>query len=415
MNSSAGHPLRVLESLCIHRLIQALWEGQALPQQVNYRPRFREASRYGVGVVILAALASVGCSAAFVGNRIGDAGRGSMDSALVDVCEARGAAERVPSNPLDSIRLAECLEARGRIEDALRVVARLEAQASDRDAVMRLASERIRSLIVKRVQVAGLPARLKFVDSNIPLPVISGSVGDRKGVFVWDSGMGVTVLDRSLCTELELTMFGKFSMKNAAGGEADGRFGILDQEFRLGSLEVAAPPIGCLDLEKVKEVDSRILGIIGSNIMNSVPYQMSANERWVDVGKPAPLDLRRMESTFSRSLPHVWADLDGQRVRFILDTGSVESTISRATLDAMGISGSSLGVTETRVVAGGKVSQSVEVVSISRFQSGEEERSDVQFKVDALDLLGVDFLGDRVLVVDRDANLIGLSTEVGVR
>lgn len=117
-----------------------------------------------------------------------------------------------------------------------------------------------------------------------------------------------------------------------------------------------------------------------------------------------------MKSAFTTSAPYLWVDLDGHPVRLLLDTGSVDSTVSEDTVDDLGVTARSLGTASKRVIAGGTMERELKVASFSRFRSGQEQREEVQFAVEAINLLGGDLLGDRTLVVDHDSKLIGFAS-----
>ena len=328
------------------------------------------------------------------------------------VCTDVAAKLLAASTPSDQLRLAECFERNGRLGDALRLVAKLEQDYFDDADLMRAVSERAQSLIQQRVPVSGLPARLELQESPIPLPMVRGRIAESEGLFVWDSGAETTGIDQTLCSKLGLKTFGNTRIDNATGATRSGtRVGILDQTLVLGSVEVRVASVLCLDLSDARAVDPKLLGIIGGNVLRSSPYQLNLKGRWIDFGGAIPSNLIRLKSTFTASSPYVWADLDGHSVRFLLDTGSVDSTVSEATVADLGVTATSLGTVSSRVVAGGRMERDLKVISVSRFSSGQERRRDVQLTVEALNLLGGDFLGDRTLIVDHDSDLIAFTSD----
>lgn len=328
------------------------------------------------------------------------------------VCADVAAKPSAASTPADQLRLAGCFERKGRLGDALRLVAQLEQDYFDDTDLMRAVSERAQSLIQQRVPVSGLPARLELQASPIPLPIVRGRIAESEGLFVWDSGAETTGLDQTLCSKLGLQTFGNTRIRNAAGTTRSGtQVGILDEALVLGSVEIRVASVLCLDLSDARAVDPNLLGIVGGNILRSSTYQINLKERWVDFGRAIPSSLIRLQSTFTDSAPYVWADLDGHPVRFLLDTGSVNSTVSEDALADLGMTATSLGAVSSRVVAGGRMERELKTISVSHFGSGQERRRDVQLTVEALNLLGGDFLGDRTLVVDHDSDLIAFTSE----
>ena len=184
------------------------------------------------------------------------------------------------STPPGQLRLAECFERNGRLGDALRILAKLEQDCFDDKDLMRAGSERAQSLIQQRVPVSGLPARLHLEDSPIPLPIVRGSIAERGGLFVWDSGAKTTALEQMLCSEMGLKTFGNTLVDNAAGTTRGGApVGILDEERVLGSVKVRLASVLCLDLSSVRAVDPNILGIVGGNVLKSSPYQINLSQK----------------------------------------------------------------------------------------------------------------------------------------
>jgi aspartyl protease family protein len=92
---------------------------------------------------------------------------------------------------------------------------------------------------------------------------------------------------------------------------------------------------------------------------------------------------------------HFWvdADLNGRRVRFLIDSGATTTTISRATADAAGITPQSgFGV----LVATANGTMLVDRGRAATLKLGPIERSDVPLQIsrngDVIDVIGMNFL-----------------------
>ena len=358
-----------------------------------------------VGLAFLLWL-SAACQAAVRPNYSAKATRAESDA-------SRAASPAVDAAQSGRLEEAKDLEREGRLAEALHVLADISLEFPRNRELMRETSGRLESLLRHRALILGTPARIPLVDSSIPLPLVQGSVGGRTGLFLWDSGAEATGLDQALCADLGLPRFGTVSVIAAGGSNTDGhQFAILEDPIMVGSLHIDVPPVVCIDLTSITAVDSRILGILGGNLLRSSPYQINFGERWLEVGGKIPSDLIRLESSFSGSLPYVSLEVDGHPVRFLLDTGAARSGITQTTLDEIGVeSTASAGETVTRVVAGGTVEVELKVVSFSRFRSNQLRGEMIQFTVEAPNLVGGDFFGKRTLVVDHGTGIVAFTAE----
>jgi hypothetical protein len=341
------------------------------------------------------------------------AGKGRLLlSTDVSLCSYGGADASRRLDPAARLRLADCLERRGRLEDALRVLAFLEDDHASRRDLMEAGSERVDALLLHQVPISGIPNPLRLSDSRIPLAVLEGAIGATQGLFVWDSGAEGTVLDREVCSQLGLRTFGGLSVKDASGGEQGGsRVGILADPVVLGPVRLEVAPVLCTDLSQFRSSEPRFLGALGGNVLGSHAYQLNLRARRLVIGATRSSDVIRLKATFTRGLPYVDAEVDGHRLQFLLDTGSDRSTLSRDSLADLGHPTVSKGEPRTGGNASGAGAQSGEFVVARSLRSGGEERQNVRFWIGSKNLLGIDFLGERTLFVNRETGVVGFLRE----
>ena len=310
-------------------------------------------------------------------------------------------------NQLESV---DCLMRRGQLAQAISLLDEMEeAFASDRP-LMRETSQRLVALLQTPGRLSSLPSRLKLADSVLPVPALEASIGGRVGLLIWDSGNELTALDEAVCAELGLARIAEVGVRDSSGGTRGGSsVGLLPPEFVLNGVQMTLPGVVCTDLAHVRSLEPRFLGILGANILGATSYQLDLARRELGLGAPLPAALVRLDAAFQNGMPYVSANVSGRTVDFLLDTGADFSVLSARTIEELGLPVRFTGGERTTYDAGGTTLESRERVLVGRLRSGREVRESIELRIGGLNLLGVDFLGKRTLVVDRATGLVALT------
>jgi hypothetical protein len=321
--------------------------------------------------------------------------------ARVDV----GAAARPPT-PTARLDAAACLEAAGRLRQAGAIYAELGRDVSDPDGKQQLGA-RIGAFLLRGVKLDGLPREIALAEASVPHPLVAAEIAGRSGLFLWDSGSELGVLGDPLCAELGLVRMPEGRLRDTSGRPKPGlRTAVLDRPLALGALQLPAHGVACLDLSALRAAEPRLLGVLGGNVLGAAPYELDLAARTLRFGAALPARLTRLDAEFVRGVPHVTAELDGHRVRFVLDSGARQSTIAASLLARLNVRAVATGAERTYADASGVARVPEAHAAFASFRSGEFTAPGIRLAVGPTSRLGVDFLQGRTLAVDAAAGVV---------
>lgn len=308
------------------------------------------------------------------------------------------------------LSFVDCLLTSRRLDEAASRLAAIVARIESDDPLKEQVSERLMRLLHIPGQLSGLPAQLRLSPSSIPLPAVEARIANHTGLLFLDSGAEVTILRDSVCSDLDLERGAGGVAENAGGDVVGGIYTAqLPHELVLGSAKLTLPVVVCADLDNFSEVEPRILGVLGANALGAASYHLNMARGELALGAPLPETLVRLDANFQDGRVYVTVSVDGVPVRFLLDTGADSGEFAASTAQDLNLSVRSGGESRTSYLFGGTQEESGARVTVGRLRSGDEQREDVDFRVAAKNRLGVDFLEERTLVVDRAAGVVGLS------
>ena len=314
------------------------------------------------------------------------------------------------SNRWKQLERIDCLIRVGQLANAAALLGALGDTFGRDRTLMEEVSGRLVRLLHQPGRLSSAPARVPLEHSALPVPTVRAKVASREGLLIWDSGNEFTALDQALCSQLGLPQVSGAGVQDSSGEVRGGSYiALLPHELALGPVQLGLPAVLCVDLSHVVTLEPRFIGVLGGNALGAESYQISPARSQLNLGAPLPEDLVLLEAEFQDGMPYIRADADGHSIQFLLDTGADFSTLSRATIDALELQVRTSGEPRTTYQGGGERTQSGERVVFRHLQSGSEVREGVEFRTGGTDLLGLDFIGDRTLVVDRDQGVVGLA------
>ena len=362
-----------------------------------------------IAMAVYAPWSGLACS--FGPHSVATPGGPEVSAAPEAPCASSATALVPQSVPFQQLSRMDCLLDARRLGEVARMIGDLGDGFSDDAPLMRAVSERLMRLLRTPGRLSPLPYRVRLAESSLPVPSVEAQVAGRSGLLIWDSGAEATILNESLCSELGLRRIARTAVLNASGEVVSGPYtAILNEALVLGNATLDLPAVVCVDLQNVAEIEPRILGVLGGNALGSSSYQLSRARSELALGASLPADLRLLEAEFEDGLIHVRAEANGKSLQFLLDTGADFSVLSERVAEELNLSTRSEGGARTTYQFGGRVEEPGDRVAARLFVTGDERREGVEFRVGEENLLGLDFIGDRTLVVDRERGVVGLSS-----
>ena len=359
----------------------------------------------------LGLLLGLGCLARCASVAPRPAGVGSAASDARKACEGLDALEPLEaSNRWAQLERLDCLLDGGELASAAALVGEMGDRFGDERELMKALSDRLTRLIQTHGQLSDLPARLRLEDSSLPVPTVQASVAGRQGLLIWDSGSESSALDRALCSRLGLQRIGRGEVVDSTRQVEEGNYiALLSEPIDLGSVRMDLPTVFCIDLGHVVAQEPRFIGILGANALNISAYQINLARKELTLGAVSSGAFVTLDATFQNGLPRVRGEVDGRGVDFLLDTGADFSVLSNSTIEALGLEARASGESRTTQEAGGQREESDLRVLLPQLDLGNEVRASMEMRTGGTDILGLDFIGNRTLFVDRERGVVGLS------
>jgi predicted aspartyl protease len=178
---------------------------------------------------------------------------------------------------------------------------------------------------------------------------------------------------------------------------------IESDAFSLGSIKAASKlTFAVIDTSAVEKiVGGHLDGFVGGGLLNGQPYAVDFRCKTLSMGKLDLSDLQMSELAIRQNLLYVEIELNGMQETFFLDSGALQTEISKATAAKVLPEFDSLDWrTYESVSVLGERLRSAARARIRSFSLGGTVYSDVEVVVAEQNVLGIDFLRHGVLVVD---------------
>jgi hypothetical protein len=147
--------------------------------------------------------------------------------------------------------------------------------------------------------------------------------GHAPGWFIFDTGAGVCVVERTTVESLGLTPNGEIAATGAGGGAKAPMY--RADELRLGSLRLADHPLMGTDLTFLEtHLGEKVRGVIGYGVFSRCVATVDLAKPSIALHDPAKYTLPRGAWTpldLSGRVPVLTATFEGHSGRFMLDTG----------------------------------------------------------------------------------------------
>ena len=202
----------------------------------------------------------------------------------------------------------------------------------------------------KYVKLSALPVSFASATSS---PEIDGSIDASPVRLLVDTGADQTSLYRSRIEALDLPLRHLNAYATGVGGEA-AQYGVLLQELSIGAIHGGRRMVKVLDDGGRK---SRVSGLVGADFLFQQDLEISYATRQISFFHPLNCDAAFLAywnpdasvvpfgpMATTESKPWFFVEVNGQKLRAIIDSGAWRTMIDRAAAARAGITESSPGV-----------------------------------------------------------------------
>lgn len=146
-----------------------------------------------------------------------------------------------------------------------------------------------------------------------------------KNKFILDSGSNISIIDKTLFSQLKLKLKGTTINKDILGNKKKRKIYSV-KKLRIGEKYFYNVDFIVLDLKNYLKCNN-ILGIIGTNVLSKTIIKIDFNKRKVNLIKKIEKkdEYNKFEIKLKNKLPYVNLFLRNKKFRFLLDTGNLNS------------------------------------------------------------------------------------------
>lgn len=179
----------------------------------------------------------------------------------------------------------------------------------------------------------------EYIEQHIILEV---EINQRPARMIFDTGAGITSVDKRFCEKHSISIFGEFTAPTATGNLVTGQFA-HGVSLRLGNYKTRPNRVAVLDLSFVEKYFGHIDGVLGVDVLLDIPVTINFPDKKLEFGKNIPLGYKRvpLEIVHRYNFMHdVYVELllEGRvPVKAELDTGGYPLRLQEKYLDSLGI------------------------------------------------------------------------------
>ena len=223
-------------------------------------------------------------------------------------------------------------------------------------------------------------------------------INDKQGRFLLDTGTSYPVVSEEFVNRSHLETI----------SEPSGRMGenvyVEPESFSIGDAKFTrAGRLLVMNLAELSESMSiSIDGIVGSSLLNGAPYKIDFANHTLELGSQDEPVESGYKVVFKNQCPYVDVLIDGEKVEFLIDSGSIQSFVSAETAEKFRESSSfTSSAAYNHITIDGSVRKEMQRIHINSLVFAGQEYHDISMFVEGENTIGLDILKNGTLIMNK--------------